>query len=215
MAMTDWDACSERLAAGMDALGLSSAAEVRERLIAYLHELTTWNATYNLTAVREPEAMVTRHLLDCLAVSDLVTGTNVVDVGTGPGLPGLVLAIIRPQLAVTLVESNRKKATFLRHARRQLGLDNAEVVQSRVEAYTPAKRFDCVTTRAFATAADTLRGAGHLVAPSGRVVLMKGRDPAAEMADLPRGFYHVETRPVSVPGLDAERHVVILAPELT
>ena len=214
MAMTDWNACEKRLDAGMDALGMSGLAETRERLIAYLRELTTWNATYNLTAVRDPEAMVTRHLLDCLAVSDFVVGANLVDVGAGPGLPGLVLAIARPRLAVTLVESNRKKASFLRHARRQLALDNVEVVQARVEDFKPARRFDCVITRAFATAGDTVRGSGHLIAPGGRFVLMKGRDPAAEMDDLPLAFRHVETVRVTVPGLGAERHVAILEPGL-
>lgn len=214
MAMTDWDACGQRLGAGMEALGLSGSGEVRDRLIAYLRELTTWNATYNLTAVRDPEAMVTRHLLDCLAVTDFVVGANLADVGAGPGLPGLVLAIARPQLAVTLVESNRKKASFLRHVRRQLELDNVEVVQSRVEDFKPARRFDCVITRAFATAGDTVRGAGHLIAPGGRFVLMKGRDPSAEMDDLPLDFRHVETVRLDVPGLGAERHVAILEPGL-
>ncbi|HET7313570.1 16S rRNA (guanine(527)-N(7))-methyltransferase RsmG [Salinisphaera sp.] len=214
MAMTDWDACGQRLSAGMDALGISGPAAVRDRLIAYLRELTTWNATYNLTAVRDPEAMVTRHLLDCLAVSDFVVGANLADVGAGPGLPGLVLAIARPRLAVTLVESNRKKAAFLRHARRQLALDNVEVAQARVEAFKPAKKFDCVITRAFASAGDTARGAGHLIAPGGRFVLMKGRDPAAEMEDLPLDFRHLATHAVTVPGLGAERHVAILEPGL-
>lgn len=214
MAMTDWQACTQRLEAGMNALGMADSHDVRDRLIAYLRELTTWNATYNLTAVRDPDAMVTRHLLDCLAVSDFVAGANLADVGAGPGLPGLVLAIARPRLAVTLVESNRKKASFLRHVRRQLELDNVEVVQSRVEEFKPARRFDCVITRAFATAGDTARGAGHLIAPGGRVLLMKGRDPAAEMDDLPLDFRHVETVRVTVPGLGAERHVAILEPGL-
>lgn len=214
MAMTDWDACRQRLESGLDALGMSVPVAARERLIAYLRELTTWNATHNLTAVRDPEAMVTRHLLDCLAVSGFVAGACLVDVGAGPGLPGIVLAIVRPKLAVTLVECNRKKAAFLRHARRQLGADNIDVVQSRVENYQPAMRFDCLITRAFAAASDTVRGAGHLIAPGGRVVLMKGRDPAPEMADLPLDFRHVETIPVTVPGLGAARHVTILEPGL-
>ncbi|MGN8157822.1 16S rRNA (guanine(527)-N(7))-methyltransferase RsmG [Salinisphaera sp. RV14] len=214
MAMTDWDACGQRLGAGMEALGLAVADDVRDRLVAYLRELNTWNATYNLTAVRDPEAMVTRHLLDCLAIADFVVGANLADVGAGPGLPGLVLAIARPRLAVTLVESNRKKATFLRHVRRQLELAHVDVVQSRVEDFSPPQRFDCVVTRAFATAGDTVRGAGHLIAPGGRFVLMKGRDPAAEMDDLPLAFRHVETVRVTVPGLGAERHVAILEPGL-
>jgi 16S rRNA (guanine527-N7)-methyltransferase len=214
MAMTDWEACAARLAEGVDAAGLSIAAPAQAQLVAYLRELTTWNATYNLTAVREPMAMVTRHLLDCLSVVDFVTGRTLADVGSGAGLPGLVLAIVRPKLAVTLIESSRKKAAFLRHVRRQLELGNVDVVQERVERYRPAARFDCVTSRAFATAGDTVRWAGHLVAPGGRFVLLKGRDPVAEMDDLPLDYRHVVTVSLNVPGLGAERHVAILEPGL-
>ena len=132
--MTDWRACEQRLAEGMDALGVDVTAAAQAQLIAYLRELSTWNATYNLTAVRDPLSMVTRHLLDSLSVLDFVTGASVADIGTGPGLPGLVIAIARPRMALTLVESNRKKAAFLRHVRRRLELENVTVVQERVEA---------------------------------------------------------------------------------
>lgn len=214
MAMTDWEACARRLTAGLEQLEFSASAAVQGRLIAYLRELTTWNATYNLTAVRDPESMVTRHLLDCLAVADFVVGQSLADVGAGAGLPGVVLAITRPRLAVALVETNRKKAAFLRHVRRQLALPNVNIVQERVEDFHPPSRFDCVITRAFAAAGDTARAAGHLIAPGGRFVLMKGRDPVAEMADLPLDFRHVKTLRVAVPGLGAQRHVAILEPGL-
>src|SRR5699024_6398311 len=140
--------------------------------------------TYNLTAVRAPESMVTRHLLDCLAVGDFVVGHSLVDVGAGAGLPGLVMAMTRPDLQVTLIEANRKKSTFLRHVKRRFSLENVVVVQSRAETHTPSSRFDCVIARAFATAGDTARIATHLIAPGGRVLLMKGRDPARELEDL-------------------------------
>lgn len=211
--MSDWDSCARRLRAGLDALGQSPEAGQVERLLAYLQALTRWNATYNLTAVREPAVMVSRHLLDCLAIGEFVIGGRLADVGSGPGLPGLVLAITRPGLAVTLVESNRKKAAFLRHVRRELALANVEIEQVRVEAYAPAQPFDCVTTRAFATAGDTLRNARHLLAPGGRLVLMKGRDPAAELAALPAGLRHVQTVPLAVPELREARHVVLIEPD--
>ena len=214
MAMTDWDACEQQLAAGIETLGVAVSKSAQAQLIAYLRELSTWNATYNLTAVRDPLAMVTRHLLDSLAVLDFVTGAAVADIGSGPGLPGLVIAIVRPRMAVTVVEANRKKAAFLRHARRRLGLENVTVAQERVEAWQPPEKFDCVICRAFAAADECARLAGHLVAPGGRFLLMKGRDPAAELSALPLDFRHVDTVSLAVPGLAAERHLAILEPGL-
>lgn len=209
--MTDWQACDRRLAQGMEALEQPASTAVRRQLLAYLQELVTWNATHNLTAVRAPEAMVTRHLLDCLAVTDLVCGPRLGDIGSGPGLPGIVLAISQPQLDVTLVESNRKKATFLRHVRRRLALDNIEVVQKRVADWQPPCPLDCLITRAFASAAETARDTAHLLVGGGRLLLMKGRDPAEELQALPPGFCPLETRVIQVPGLEAQRHVAILA----
>lgn len=214
MAMTDWATCERRLADGIDRLGVRAGSDVQAQLIAYLKELVAWNATYNLTAVRDPLEMVTRHLLDSLVVLDFVTGKRVVDVGSGPGLPGLVLAIARPGLDVTLVEANGKKAAFLRHVRRRFKLANVEVVQERVEAFRPDQRYDCVICRAFAAADECARLAGHLVAAGGRFLLMKGRDPAAELVNLPPDFRHVDTVALDVPGLDAQRHLAILEPGL-
>lgn len=214
MAMTDWGECAARLDAGVRALQLRVPKKARAVLIDYLRELTTWNATYNLTAVRDPLAMVTRHVLDSLAVAPFVVGTSLADVGSGAGLPGLVLAIARPKLDVVLIESARKKAAFLRHVRRRLALDNVQVVQQRVEAYKPELRFDSVICRAFASAGETAQLAGHLIAPGGRVLLMKGRHPGAELAQLPLDFRAVDTISLDVPGLDAERHLAILEPGL-
>jgi len=210
----DWDACLKELAAGAQALKLRLAPAARAAMIDYLKMLELWNATHNLTAVRDPHAMVTRHLLDSLAVLDFVTGDRLVDVGSGPGLPGLVLAIARPKLQVTLVEANGKKAAFLRHVRRRLQLANVTVVQQRVEGWSPEGRFDCVVCRAFAAAAECARLTGHLVAPDGRLLLMKGRDPGAELADLPPDFRAVDRVVLTVPGLEAERHLAILEPGL-
>ncbi|MES1947602.1 16S rRNA methyltransferase GidB [Salinisphaera sp. C84B14] len=214
MAMTDWAACEQRLADGIKDIGVDVGRSPQAQLIAYLRELSTWNATYNLTAVRDPLAMVTRHLLDSLAVLDFVSGASVADIGSGPGLPGLVIAITRPRMTITLVESNRKKAAFLRHVRRRLELDNVIVVQERVEAVETDDKFDTVICRAFAAAGECARLAGHLVAPGGRFLLMKGRDPAEELADLPLDFRHVDTVALRVPGLEADRHLAILEPGL-
>jgi 16S rRNA (guanine527-N7)-methyltransferase len=138
----------------------------------------------------------------------------VADIGSGPGLPGLVIAITRPRMAVTVVEANRKKAAFLRHARRRLELDNVTVVQERVESFESTDKFDSVICRAFAAADECARLAGHLIAPGGRFLLMKGRDPAEELVDLPLDFRHVDTVALSVPGLEADRHLAILEPGL-
>lgn len=212
--MTDWSACEEQLATGIEALGVSVSKKARAQLIVYLRELSTWNASYNLTAVRDPLAMVTRHLLDSLATLDFVTGKAVADVGSGAGLPGFVIAIARPRMAVTLVESNGKKAAFMRHACRRLGLKNVTVAQERVESWQPEAKFDCVICRAFAAADECARLAGHLVAPGGRFLLMKGREPATELVDLPLDFRHVDTVALQVPGLEAARHLAILEPGL-
>ena len=214
MAMTEWAACERRLLDGIDTSGVAVGPGVPAQLIAYLKELAAWNRTYNLTAVRDPLEMVTRHLLDSLVVTDFVVGRRVADVGSGPGLPGLVLAIARSDLSVTLIEANGKKAAFLRHVRRRFKLTNVEVVQERVEAYQPDQRYDCVICRAFAAADECARLAGHLIAAGGRFLLMKGRDPGPELANLALDFRHVDTVALDVPGLQAQRHLAILEPGL-
>jgi 16S rRNA (guanine527-N7)-methyltransferase len=193
---------------GIDALGLDISESARARLLRYLDELVVWNRAYNLTALRDPDAMVVRHLLDCLSILPALSGRTIVDIGSGPGLPGLVIATARPRLAVTLVESNHKKCAFLRHVRRELGLDNIEIAQSRTEQLRSMRRFDTVTARAFADVAEIIAATGHLLADGGEFVLMKGREPSGELADLPAAYRLVEDRPVTVPGLDAERHVI-------
>lgn len=210
----DWDACQAELAAGLRALKLRVAADARAGMIDYLRQLESWNASYNLTAVRRPADMVVRHLLDSLAALPFVTGRRVVDVGSGAGLPGIPIALARPGKVVTLVEANGKKAAFLRHVLRSLGPANLEVVQQRVEDYRPAQAFDTVICRAFAAAPEALRRMGHCCAPGGRIVLLKGRDPAAELAELPAGFRLREILPLAVPGLDAQRHLAIVEPGL-
>lgn len=199
-----------RLAEGCAALGLNLDASVRARLLDYVGELGRWNRAYNLTAVRDPMAMVTLHLLDSLSVAAYLHGQRVIDVGSGAGLPGLVLALAEPRRDFTLLDANGKKAAFMRHALRRMALANATVVQARAEDYSAADGFDTVISRAFASLADMVRLSGHLCGPGGRLLAMKGRYPEQEVAELPRGFRVLDSRRLHVPGLGAERHLLIL-----
>ena len=195
---------------GLRALGIDDTHA--PALDAYLALLLRWNATYNLTAVRDPRDMVVRHLLDSLAMHAFLDGVGTLaDLGTGPGLPGIPLAIVRPALQVTLVESNGKKARFLREAVRRLQLGNATVAEARIEAYDAAGRFDAITARALARLPQILALGGHLLAPGGRLLAMKGAVPHEEIAALPAGWRVEAIHPLRVPGLAAERHLVVVA----
>lgn len=197
-----------RLLAGLVALRLDPA--LAGPLLRYLGELVIWNKAYNLTAVREPAEMVTRHLLDSLAVLPWVSG-RVLDVGSGPGLPGIPLAIANPGLQVTVLDSNGKKARFLRHAQRQLALANLDVAEARAEQFAPPAPFDTVVSRAFGSLAEFCERAGRLCAPGGALVAMKGKLARKELAGLPAGFDIQGTHPLRVPGLDEERHAIIIS----
>jgi 16S rRNA (guanine527-N7)-methyltransferase len=202
------DALQAQLEQGIAALGLTLPAEAVPRLLDYLALLERWNAAYNLTAVRDPAEMVTRHLLDSLAVLPFVHGRTLADLGTGPGLPGIVLAIAAPGREVLLVDSNGKKVRFLREAIRALKLEGVRAEQSRVEDV--AGQFDCVTARAFASLADMLAWGGHLLAPDGTWLAMKGKQPEDELPGIPDGFVVRATHELHVPGLPAERHLLVL-----
>ena len=199
------------LESGLTDLGLDAAHA--PRLLDYLALLLRWNATYNLTAIRDPREMVTKHLLDSLAmhpyVDDLVArGGALADLGTGAGLPGIPLAIVKPGLRVTLVESAGKKARFMRQAIRELGLDGARVAESRIEALDEPGAYAAITARALATIPLILELGGHLLAGDGVLLAMKGVHPTDELAQLPAGWVLRDSRPLRVPGLDAERHLV-------
>lgn len=213
-ASVDWDACLAELTAGARVLRVRTSKDARAAMIDYLKHLESWSGTYNLTAVRQPEAMVVRHLLDSLSAAPYLQGDSFVDVGSGAGLPGIPLALARPNKTAALVESSGKKAAFIRHVVRALSMSGVEVVQSRSEDYRPAQGFTTVICRAFASVPQALYLAGHLCAPGGRVVLMKGRDPTEELAERPAGFRVREVSALTVPGLDAERHVAVLEPGL-
>ncbi|MFT4179314.1 MAG: 16S rRNA (guanine(527)-N(7))-methyltransferase RsmG [Thermomonas sp.] len=201
------DALRPDLEAGLSQLALAPA--LAAPLLDYLALLARWNATYNLTAIRDPREMLVKHLLDSLAMQPFVRDLRTLaDLGTGPGLPGIPLAIATPDLQVTLVESNGKKARFLREAARQLKLGNVQVAESRIEAFKPAASFDAITARALATLPLILELGGHLPGPGGKLLAMKGVLPKDEIAALPAGWQVAAIHPLRVPGLEAERHLV-------
>ncbi len=201
----------QTLAAGLAALALRLPAGTEDRLLAFVRLLAKWNAVYNLTAVRDPGEMVVRHLLDSLAVAPFLKGPAVLDIGTGAGLPGIPLALARPDLHFVLLDSSAKKTRFLAQAVAELGLANVEVVQGRVEKYRGARKFDTILSRAFGRIADMLAASGHLAAPGGRFLAMKGRYPEEELAALPPGYAVRAVERLGVPGQNAARHVVIIS----
>lgn len=199
----------KKLDAGLAKLGLDLPEAVRDQLIAYVELLAKWNKAYNLTAVRDPAEMVTRHLLDSLAVVPHFHGQRTIDVGTGGGLPGIPLALVFPERQFVLLDSNSKKTRFLIQAKATLGLENVTVVHERVEAFHDDDGFDCIITRAFAPVADILTGSRHLLTPQGEFLAMKGAVPEQELAAMPQGYCLVEVIPLRVPGLEQEqRHLL-------
>ena len=204
--MTARTILQSRLEQGIAVLGLHLPDHTVSQLLAYQALLARWNAVYNLTAVRDPEAMISRHLLDSLTLLPYLEGDTLVDIGTGPGLPGIPLAIARPGMTVLLVDSNGKKVRFLREALRVLKLPQVRVEQARVEQLTG--QFACVTARAFASLADMLTWGGQLLAPAGVWLAMKGKSPDEELPGVPAGFRVRAIHPLQVPGLTGERHVL-------
>jgi 16S rRNA (guanine527-N7)-methyltransferase len=199
-----------QLEKGLAELDLALDGEARSKLLAYLTLLEKWNRVYNLTAIRDAEKMVSGHLLDCLAVVPYVSGAEVLDAGSGAGFPGIPLAIAGPERRLTLLDSNHKKAAFLRQAVAELRLRNADVVCERVESWHPEKKFDCIISRAFAEIADFVSLSAHLLAPGGVLAAMKGVHPFEEIGRLPRDFRVMRVHRLAVPGLGAERHLVLI-----
>lgn len=198
------------LLAAAATLGVPLEAAAAQRLLGLLDELARWNRTYNLTAISDRREMVTHHLLDSLAVWPLLHGQRVIDVGTGAGFPGLPLAIVDPQRHYTLLDSNGKKVRFVAHVARSFGLGNVEPVHARAENWRPAAPFDTVVARAFAPLPELLARVAGLCGPSTRVLAMKGRRDADERTQLPVGWCLEADRELAVPGLAAQRHVLVL-----
>jgi 16S rRNA (guanine527-N7)-methyltransferase len=200
--------CDETLAAGLGELGIELPAAAQHKLLAFRDLLLKWNKTYNLTALRDPDQAISHHLLDSLAILPHIGTEALLDVGSGGGLPGIPLAIARPDLAVTLVDTVQKKTTFLQQAAIQLGLKNVSVHHARVEEL--AGSFAQISSRAFAELRLFVTLTHHLLAPGGRWLAMKGARPDGEIAALPAGIAVDRIVPLHVPGLDAERHLIIL-----
>jgi 16S rRNA (guanine527-N7)-methyltransferase len=181
-------------------------------LLAYLALLIKWNRVYNLTAIRDQDRMVSHHILDSLAVLSHLPDGNVVDVGSGAGLPGIPIAIASVGRPVTLLDSNHKKSAFLNQVVAELGLSDVRVVTERVESYHPAQTFTTVISRAFADLADFVKLAGHLCAADGSLIAMKGLHPEAEIAQLPAPWEVEKVERLEIAGLEATRHLVFLRP---
>ncbi len=200
----------EQLATGCQQLNLTIDEAQLDALLHYQAILLKWNRVYNLTAITEPRQMVTHHLLDSLAVLPYLQGDHIIDVGCGGGLPGMVLAIMSPDKQFVLLDSNRKKTRFVKQAVIELKLKNVKVQHSRVEQYQPEQPFDMVLSRAFASLADMLHGCAHLKAKGGIFLAMKGVSPLKELQQLTDNFHLIKQHQLVVPGLDAERHIVLI-----
>jgi len=199
-----------RLADGIAAIGLTIPQETQTLLLRYLALIQKWNSVYNLTALRDPETMLVRHLLDSLAIAPHIDGKRIADVGSGAGLPGIPLALAHPECYVALIESNHKKAIFLQQVRIELDIKNVEVVAGRVENFRFEEGFDIVISRAFSDLTDFVKLSAHLCKPGGKLFAMKGIYPHEELSQLPTQFTVEKILPIAVPGLVADRHLIVI-----
>lgn len=212
------DSFARQLRQGAEELHIGLSDAQVAQLLDYLALLAKWNAVYNLTAVRDPQQMLTQHVLDCLAALPAFEhAQNVLDVGAGGGLPGLVLAIWgaarTPAMQVSMIDTVHKKTAFLTQAKSQLGLSNVTVHTARVESLQAPQKFDVITSRAFAELKDFITWSQHLLAEGGCYIAMKGVEPVEEISRLPNGWHVREVRPLHVPGLQAQRHLVFIERE--
>ncbi|MTV39060.1 16S rRNA (guanine(527)-N(7))-methyltransferase RsmG [Duganella radicis] len=208
------DVITELLKQGIKQLPLALSEEQVEKLLDYLHLLNKWNSVYNLTSVRDPLEMVKLHLLDSLAAVPAFAGaTNVLDVGAGGGLPGMVLAISRPDMKVSMIDTVHKKTAFLNQVKAELGLSNVTVYTKKVQELEVRTKFDVITSRAFADLSDFVNWSGHLLQEGGQYIALKGTAPAEERERLPAPWKVRKLEPLAVPGLDAERHLVFIQAE--
>lgn len=205
-----FDAFRTPLVEGASQLGVALTDTQVTALLCYLELLNKWNKAYNLTAVRNPEEMLYRHLLDSLSVVTRVKGQRIIDVGTGPGLPGIPLAILFPETDFTLLDSNGKKTRFLTQCKLEMGLDNVTVIHGRVEEFRPQVPFDQVVSRAFSAIENMVNWCAHLVDDHGMFLAMKGLFPKEELSSLPDGYSVTESVELDVPGCDGERHLIII-----
>ena len=196
------------LASGLEALSLSLTSQQQEQLVNYVLLIDKWNKAYNLTSVRCPKQMMVKHILDSLAIVPYLTGNKIIDVGTGPGLPGMPLAIAFPDKSFTLLDSLGKRVRFMTQCVHTLKLENVTPIQSRVEALKPETPFDIVLSRAFASLKDMLHWCEHLVDSEGRFLALKGQYPQSEIDEVSNHFQVCDTQTLTVPNLIGERHLV-------
>lgn len=182
----------DKLKAGLQSLGLDTEQQPCELYLAYIAQLEKWNKSYNLTAVKQPEQMLDRHVLDSLSVLSFIAGPNCIDIGTGAGLPGMILAIAQPEINWTLLDSNQKKIRFLNHVKAELGLKNVEVIHSRSESYKPEKNFDTVICRAFAPLNRMLDQCQHLLTDGNQLLAMKGKQAQEEIKELGQHQFSIQ-----------------------
>ena len=208
---------SERLLLenGLAEIGVTIRDAQKNLLMRYLAMFIKWNKAYNLSAIRDPKAMVTLHLLDSLVVAPHFEGQNVLDVGTGGGLPGIPLAILFPNTQFTLLDSAGKKIRFLFQVVNELGLNNVTVQNTRVENFAPVDKFDVIISRAFASVVDFVSCSGHLLTQNGAFWAMKGQNPVDELSQIQKHYIVASFQPLSVPGLDDERCLIKLQPRST
>lgn len=200
----------DKLSAGCRTMDLTVTDQQLTRLLDYHALLVKWNKAYNLTSVRDPNEMIVRHLLDSLSMMSALDDQPLVDVGTGPGLPGMIIALMRPELPVWLLDSNGKKTRFLNQVKMTLKVDNVSVVHHRLESWQPEQCFGQITSRAFATLSDMVAFSRHLLSEGGRFIAMKGVYPTQELADLPADITTLAVTPLTVPYTDGQRHLVEL-----
>jgi 16S rRNA (guanine527-N7)-methyltransferase len=201
---------AEELSRGAEQLGVNLSESQHSQLLAYLALLIKWNKAYNLTAVRDPDEMVSRHLLDSLSVVPFIAGERWLDVGSGGGMPGIPLAILFPDMNITVLDSNGKKTRFLTQVKLELKLDNLEVIHSRVEAFQPALPFTGIVSRAFSSLEDFTNWTRHLGDSNTQWLAMKGLHPADELVALPTDFHLDSAQALTVPGCQGQRHLLIL-----
>lgn len=200
----------EQLHQGLMAMKLTATQAQEAALISYLHLLMEWNRVYNLTAIRKPQEILIKHIFDSLIILPYLYGQDILDVGTGAGLPGVPLAIMQPQKHFVLLDSNKKKTRFLVHVLQQLGLNNASIQANRIEAFTNAQGFDTIMSRAFSSLKDFLVVSHHLIKSGGQFLAMKGNYPEVELREIPEEYNVAGIHRLVIPGLSAERHVVIM-----
>ena len=208
--MNNLQGLAEKFEHAIALTNIQVSSQQKQKLMQFLGMLDKWNKAYNLTSVRDPEQMLYTHILDSIAIAPMLQDKHYIDVGTGPGLPGIPLAIMCPEKSFVLLDSLGKRVRFMKQAKHELQLDNIEPVQSRVQDYRPEQPFDGVLSRAFASLKDMLHWCSHLVDSDGKFLALKGQYPTEEIAQL-SADYTIDTESrVQVPGLDAERHLITL-----